>query len=279
MANHESGMSEEITKIVLDKLNAFNRGKETDKGRYYIVLPNTKTAYYTLWFFDPDANYHSTIYLSYLDLNVISSVNKALKIVSNSFLPLFIKREIQTSLGNGDNILTFGKYRGHYMHDIYMIDPRYIIWIANKFEAHVKSEVRFKELASMYKKVYLDLNTKKSYKILESQFVGTIGERLFDLTLIITKVRLEDDFYKTKIVHGTEYFYVDQAMTARDSMGNLFLLKIKAKDRSLMSQTLSSGSHAYHVGDSLRLKSAKVLQHLETHNIKYTRLGYICRTK
>ena len=278
MANYDSGMSEEIKKIVLDKIEIFNRGKKTENGQYYIVLPNSKTAYYTLWFYDPDTTYHHTIYLAYLDLNVIGSVNKALKLVANSYLPLFITREIQTFLGNGDNILTFGKYRGHYMHDVYTIDPRYIVWIANKFEAHVRSEIRFKELASIYKKVYLDLHTKKRYKIKASQFVGSLGEKLLNLNLTVTKVSIEDDYYKTRIVRGTEYFYVDQLLTARDDIGNLFLIRVKAKDRSLATQTLATGTYEYRVGDQLKLKSAKVLKHLEIHNIKYTRIGYICQT-
>lgn len=279
MSEFKSGMSAEIEKIVINKLDTFNQGRQTDKEKYYIVLPNTKTAYYTLWFYDPAATYHPTIYLTYLDLNVISSVNKALNLVINSFLPLFIIREIETYLGNGDNILTFGKYRGYYIHDIYMIDPQYIIWIANKFNARTKNEFRFKELATMYKKVFLDLHTKKKYKIKMSQFVGVVGEKLTDLTLMITKVRLEDDFYKTKIVHGTEYFYVDQLLTAIDSSGNLFLIRIKAKDRSLTTLTLAAGTHEYRVGEQLRVSSAKVLKQIEIHNIKYTRLGYICQTK
>ena len=84
-------------KMILDKLNTFNRGKTSDKGRYYILLPTSKTLYYTLWFFTPSATYHPTVYLANLDLNAISSVNKAIKMVSNSFLPLFITTDIKDS--------------------------------------------------------------------------------------------------------------------------------------------------------------------------------------
>ena len=79
------------------------------------------------------------------------------------------------------------------MHDIYTIDPRYVVWIADKYEPHVKSEMRFKELAVTYSKIYLDLQTRKKYKMPVSRFVGTPGEKLSDLKLTITKVRIEDD--------------------------------------------------------------------------------------
>ena len=78
-----------------------------------------------------------------------------------------------------------------------------------------------------------------------SRFVGTPGEKLSDLKLTITKVRIEDDSYKTQIIRGTEYFYVDQLLTAVDIAGNYFLLRIKAKDRSLTTQTLPPGCLLY----------------------------------
>jgi len=161
------------------------------------------------------------------------------------------------------------------LHDIYTIDPRYVVWIADKYEPHVKSEMRFKELAVTYSKIYLDLQTRKKYKMPVSRFVGTPGEKLSDLKLTITKVRIEDDSYKTQIIRGTEYFYVDQLLTAVDIAGNYFLLRIKAKDRSLTTQTLPPGAHAFQVGEKLTLTSAKVLKHIESRTIKYTRIGYI----
>ena len=275
MDENTSGISGEIQKMILDKLNTFNRGKTSDKGRYYILLPTSKTLYYTLWFFTPSATYHPTVYLANLDLNAISSVNKAIMMVSNSFLPLFITTDIKDSPDNGDDIISFGKYRGYHLHDIYTIDPRYVVWIADKYEPHVKSEMRFKELAVTYSKIYLDLQTRKKYKMPVSRFVGTPGEKLSDLKLTITKVRIEDDSYKTQIIRGTEYFYVDQLLTAVDIAGNYFLLRIKAKDRSLTTQTLPPGAHAFQVGEKLTLTSAKVLKHIESRTIKYTRIGYI----
>ena len=109
MDENTSGISGEIQKMILDKLNTFNRGKTSDKERYYILLPTSKTLYYTLWFFTPSATYHPTVYLANLDLNAISSVNKAIKMVSNSFLPLFITTDIKDSPDNGDDIISFGK--------------------------------------------------------------------------------------------------------------------------------------------------------------------------
>lgn len=139
----------------------------------------------------------------------------------------------------------------------------------------MKSEHRFKELAMTYSQVYLDLQTRRRYKVPVSHFVGTPGEKLTDLTLTITRVRLEDDYYKTKVIDGIAYFYVDQLLTAVDTAGNLFLFVMKATDRSLSSRTLPAGCHLYQAGEKVVIRSAKILRHVELRNIKYTKLGYI----
>lgn len=275
MEKYDSGITDEIQKIILEELSRFNRGRKSDQGRYYILLPNKKSIYYTLWFYDPAATYHSFIYLSNLDISAIGSVNKAIRMVQNSFLPLGIIREIESLMHNGDDILTFGKYRGLHLQEIYTIDPKYIVWIADKFEPRVKSEFRFKELATLYSKVYLDLQTRRRFKVPVSRHVGAVGEKLGGLNLTIVKVRVEDDAYKTRVVNGVIHFYVDQLLTAVDTAGNLFLFTVKAKDRSLASQVLPPGSHAFSKGEKVVIASAKVMKHLELHSIKYTKLGYV----
>lgn len=277
MEENENGISDEIKKLILEKLDDFNRGRVSDKERYYIVSPNGTSLYYTLWFHNPSATHYPYVYLTNLDLNAISSVNMAIKSVANSFSPLYMTSELNNPLDNGDDIISFGKYRGYHLYDIYTIDPRYVTWIADKYEAHVKSEARFKELAVTYSKVYLDLQTRRKYKKPVSGFVGVPGEKLTDLHLLITRVRIEDDPYKTRIIRGTEYFFVDQRLTAIDSAGNYFLLTIKAKNGSLASGTVSPDVHAFQAGENLSIESAKVLKHIESRDIKYTRIGYVKR--
>lgn len=269
------GISDYIEQYVIDELKHFNEGRKSDKGIYYILLPTLKTAYYTLWFYNPEAVYHPSVYVANLDINAMGSVTKAMKTVSNSYACLSITNQLDATSGNGDDIIMFGKYRGYHLFQIYLIDPKYIGWIADKFEARVKSEQRFKEMAVTYNQVHLDLHTRRIYKIPVSHHVGSPGEKLKDLELTITRVRLEDDPYRTKVVDGTTYFYVDQLLTASDPAGNLFFISVKATDRSLDSGKLSNSSYAYKTGDVLFITSAKVLKHVVSRNIKYTKLGYI----
>ena len=264
-----------IEQFVLDKLNTFNEGRNTDKGVYFILLPNEKTAYYTLWFYNPAAEFHPNVFLSTLDVNAINSVEKAMKTTANSYARLTIKMRLQSISHNADDIVSFGKYRGYHLFEVAAIDPKYVTWIANKYEARVQSERRFKELAATYSWVYQDLNTSRTHKVPVSRFIGTIDEKLNDLHLSVRRVKVEDNPYKTRSVRGTTHFYVDQKIVASDESGNLFFFTIRASDRSLESGKLSNADHAYQAGEIMHIRSAKVIKHYTSRNIRYTKLGYI----
>ena len=264
-----------IEQFVLDKLNTFNEGRNTDKGVYFILLPNEKTAYYTLWFYNPAAEFHPNVFLSTLDVNAINSVEKAMKTTANSFARLTIKMRLESISHNADDIVSFGKYRSYHLFEVAAIDPKYVTWIANKYEARVQSERRFKELAATYSWVYQDLNTSRMHKVPVSRFIGTIDEKLNDLHLSVRRVKVEDNPYKTRSVRATTHFYVDQKIVASDESGNLFFFTIRASDRSLESGKLSNADHAYQAGEIMHIRSAKVIKHYTSRNIRYTKLGYI----
>lgn len=264
-----------IEQFVLDKLNTFNEGRNTDKGVYFILLPNEKTAYYTLWFYNPAAEFHPNVFLSTLDVNAINSVEKAMKTTANSFARLTIKMRLESISHNADDIVSFGKYRSYHLFEVAAIDPKYVTWIANKYEARVQSERRFKELAATYSWVYQDLNTSRMHKVPVSRFIGTIDEKLNDLHLSVRRVKVEDNPYKTRSIRGTTHFYVDQKIVASDESGNLFFFTIRASDRSLESGKLSNADHAYQAGEIMHIRSAKVIKHYTSRNIRYTKLGYI----
>ena len=267
-----------IEQFVLDKLNTFNEGRNTDKGVYFILLPNEKTAYYTLWFYNPAAEFHPNVFLSTLDVNAINSVEKAMKTTANSFARLTVKMRLESISHNADDIVSFGKYRSYHLFEVAAIDPKYVTWIANKYEARVQSERRFKELAATYSWVYQDLNTSRMHKVPVSRFIGTIDEKLNDLHLSVRRVKVEDNPYKTRSVRGTTHFYVDQKIVASDESGNLFFFTIRASDRSLESGKLSNADHAYQAGEIMHIRSAKVIKHYTSRNIRYTKLGYIKTT-
>ena len=198
-----------------------------------------------------------------------------MKTTTNSFARLTIKMRLESISHNADDIVSFGKYRSYHLFEVAAIDPKYVTWIANKYEARVQSERRFKELAATYSWVYQDLNTSRMHKVPVSRFIGTIDEKLNDLHLSVRRVKVEDNPYKTRSIRGTTHFYVDQKIVASDESGNLFFFTIRASDRSLERGKLSNADHAYQAGEIMHIRSAKVIKHYTSRNIRYTKLGYI----
>lgn len=177
---------------------------------------------------------------------------------------------------NGDDLIFFGKYRGHYLHEILKIDPAYLSWIAYKFTPKIPKQERFVKIAQAYHSVHLDIMMRKSKeKRTSSRYLGEPGEKLTDLKLKVIRVRLEDDPYKTKIKGTVPQFFVKQILTLTDAGGNLVVMSIPSKNPSAVSCTLSGIEHEYRPGDIIYIASARVSRRYESYGSKYTRLNHV----
>ena len=108
-----------------------------------------------------------------------------------------------------------------------------------------------------------------------SRFLGKKGDKLSNLTLKITKVRVEDDPYRTCVIGTTPVFFVRQRLTAIDASGNLVNLTFASGNPSHASGQLPSLEHAYRPGEVLHISSACIAATVESYGIQYTRLNYV----
>ena len=177
---------------------------------------------------------------------------------------------------HGDDLIAFGKYRGHFLYEILRIDPGYVNWIAFKYTPIIPKQERFVKMAQAYNCVYLDKMLKKKYQPRPtSRFLGKKGDKLSNLTLKITKVRVEDDPYRTRVIGTTPVFFVRQRLTAIDASGNLVNLTFASGNPSHASGQLPSLEHAYRPGEVLHISSARIAATVESYGIQYTRLNYV----
>lgn len=177
---------------------------------------------------------------------------------------------------NGDDLIFFGKYRGHFLHEILKVDPAYLSWIAYKFTPRIPKQERFVKIAQAYHSVHLDLMQRKSKeKHSVSRYLGELGEKLTDLRLKVIRVRLEDDPYKTRINGTVPQFFVKQVLTLADASGNLVIMSIPSKNPSAVSCTLSGIEHEYRPGEIIYVASARVSRRYESYGSKYTRISHV----
>lgn len=273
------GIPENEQALLYAKLHEYNRGRASFKeaGVYLVVLPRPGKPNYSLWFYSPLPERQAILYIQELS----PDINEALRMASTRFyyskrcliLMEYNEKRMQS---NGDDLVFFGKYRGHFLHEILTIDPSYLSWIAYKFTPKIPKQERFVRIAQAYHSVYLDTMLRKvKEKRSESRYLGALGEKITDLRLKVTRVRLEDDPYKTRVEGITPRFFVKQILTLIDAGGNLVTMSLPSRTPSAVSCTLSGLEHAYRPGDIVNVASARVSRCYESYGSKYTRINHV----
>lgn len=273
------GVPESEQTLLYAKLNEYNRGRSSYKeaGVYLIVLPRPGKPNYSLWLYTPSRERQTILYIH--DLS--PDIHEALRIASTMLYYsqrclIIVEYNEKRMQGYGDDLIFFGKYRGHFLHEILTIDPAYLSWIAYKFTPRIPKQERFVNIAKVYHSVHLDMMLRKSKETQRtSRYLGELGEKLTNLKLKVLRIRLEDDAYKTKYYNTTPQFYVKQVMTLTDPSGNLVIVSIPSKNPSAVSCCLSGLEHAYRPGEMVYIASARISRKYESYGAKYTYLSHV----
>ena len=131
------GISENEQALLYAKLNEYNRGRASFKeaGVYLVVLPRPGKPNYSLWLYSPLPEKQSILYIH--DLS--PDINESLRMASTMFYYsrrclILVDYNEKRMQSNGDDLIFFGKYRGHFLHEILKVDPAYLSWIAYNTE-------------------------------------------------------------------------------------------------------------------------------------------------
>ncbi|MBD3590711.1 hypothetical protein [Bacteroides sp. GM023] len=273
------GIPENEQALLYGKLNEYNRGRASFKeaGVYLVALPRPGKPNYSLWLYSPLLEKQYILYIH--DLS--PDINESLRMASTMFYYsrrclILVDYNEKRMQSNGDDLIFFGKYRGHFLHEILKVDPAYLSWIAYKFTPKIPKQERFVKIAQAYHSVHLDVMMRKSKeRRTSSRYLGESGEKLTDLRLKVIRVRLEDDPYKTRVNGNTPQFFVKQVLTLTDASGNLVVMSVPSKNPSAVSCTLSGIEHEYRLGDIIYVASARVSRQYESYSSKYTRISHV----
>lgn len=261
-------LTDESATEVLRRIEAFNRGRTGGRGCYAVSLATEYRPYYALWRVFTDTE--RPLFVRTLAVTFDAAAERAMQLLGNCNIRLEVENNVafEACYGQTDDIIPFGRYKGKRLAEIYYLAPSYVLWLANRFVPDSQRYDRLVELAKRFACVHFELTVQKRRISSVSRFVGEKGDKLDNLEVTVLNVRLQVDTYKPD-------FYVDQNVLAADRDGNRFTFLIKAAGQSLTPKSLYSGSRKVERQQTLRLASAKVMGHYESHGVKYTRLGYV----
>lgn len=272
------GLTAQEQALLYEKLNEYNQGRASYKeaGAYLVVLPREGHPAYTLWIYSPLPGRQHIFYLCELS----TDVNEALRTASTLCFYsgrrlLMVEYNVKRMQSNGDDLIPVGKYRGHFLHEILSIDPAYLGWLAYKFRPGIPKQERFVDIARIYYSAYTDAQRVKARRKPAGRFLGKEGDRLENLRLTVTHVRLEDNPYKTQVRNGTSFFYVRQVLRLTDAAGNRVGIYVNARTASRHSCVLPATEHAYQPGEVMEIASARVARTYWIGNVPCTRLNYV----
>ena len=159
--------------VLYQKLNAYNLKKASFKevGAYLVVLPRADCPRYSLWIYSPLPERQSIFYIFDLSEDIHEALRMASTLCYYSPRPLsLVEYNAKRMQNKGDDIISFGKYHGHYLHEILRIDPGYLTWIAFKFTPRIPKQERFAQIAR------ISCNGKPSNRLPDA-FLGKKGKK------------------------------------------------------------------------------------------------------
>lgn len=276
---HIPGIPPAEQSLLYAKLNEYNRNKASFKevGIYFVVLPRPNHPNYSLWFYSPLVERQCILYIDELSNDIYQSLRSASTMLYYSRRSIIIAEyNAKRMCTNSDDLIGFGKYQGHFIHEIFRIDPSYLSWIVYQFKAQRPKQERFLQLVKAYNSVHQDLllRINKATKH-QSEYIGQPKEKLTNLILKIIRIKIEDNPYKTRVIDQRELFYIKQVLTLIDQSGNLVVIHWHAKHPSASSCTIPSLEHAYSIGEVLFVNVAHVLRTYISNGMKYTRLTHV----
>jgi len=258
-------------KIVEDHNQKVDPDHKTRKqfGCYVVSPTGRQQVFFTLY--RHKVKFHplvkNPVYCGNLSMNIVDAVKK---ICNGSGMPVELEdaqtyRPKKGFTCDGVPFLTFGKYKGQTLQEVFENDPQYVIWFAKTFEvggyyshrkdAHVPAKPKnlaLKEIANDLKDAHFQMISDKNREECTSEYCGELKKRDdFDL-----QVYRKEESSNWKEVYSdiiTYHYFL------KDQDDNLFHFWCKADMEK---------------GENYMIKGT-VVKHEERMGKKYTRLNRV----
>ena len=145
-------------------------------GSMYIGVTGRHQVYYTLWKHAPRAIMNPMIYLGNLSTDIIEAARKAKQRAGRQPVYFDDYETLKGMQGAQPEMITFGKYRGRLIGEVYAEDPQYIIWLSKNMSPRNQKQMKQYELIKTLTDDYFRALGEKN-RAVENKEYFTIGQK------------------------------------------------------------------------------------------------------
>ena len=118
-------LSEVDENQLYQNLSLYNQGRASfkEEGAYLVALPYSGHPSYSLWVYSPLPERQSIFFICDLTNDIHESMRSASTLCYYSKRPMYIvEYNAKRMQSRGDDLVSFGKYHGHFLHEILRIE-------------------------------------------------------------------------------------------------------------------------------------------------------------
>ena len=154
-------------------------------GSMYIGVTGRHQVYYTLWKHAPRAIMNPMIYLGNLSTDIIEAARKAKQRAGRQPVYFDDYETLKGMQGAQPEVITFGKYRGRLIGEVYAEDPQYIIWLSKNMSPRNQKQMKQYELIKTLTDDYFRALGEKN-RAAETKEYLTIGTKFEGIVNLIS---------------------------------------------------------------------------------------------
>jgi len=154
-------------------------------GSMYIGVTGRHQVYYTLWKYAPRAIMNPMIYLGNLSTDIIEAAKKAKNRAGRQPVYFDDYETLKGMQGAQPEVITFGKYRGRLVGEVYAEDPQYIIWLSKNMTPRNQKQMKQYELIKTLTDDYFRALGEKN-RAAETKDYFTIGDKFEGIVNLIS---------------------------------------------------------------------------------------------
>lgn len=188
-----------------------NIGKSNDIGYYIIDTTGKHQVYFTLYRYNPSTKSKSSPYKYIKNITSdFAKLEEVLMCLNSQPIPVIIASEnnndakvcsFRNRLHEVEPVITFGKYQGKNIAEIWDMDRGYVVWFAKNFTPKKERDYKLVSAAKELTNIFYTERTEENRQTCTSNFIGQIGDKVtIDAKVINIKNNLEAGYTTIELV-------------------------------------------------------------------------------